>query len=200
MTVTLANDERRTLERNYQFIRSLIKGSSLEWVVVQTNPNCEDRAFESIRAVGVIAYLPMMTEVRTVKVTKKRFVKSCLMFPRYLLVGLDANAGQTCDLVRKCDGVEKILSATMEGAPHRVPVRELLRIVDTACEAEVGRKLIKGQLFNVGHEVMLVAGVGVQLKGVVREIQQGGERVRVEVEAFGRTANAFVPIDKVSLR
>ncbi|KZK82159.1 Transcription antitermination protein RfaH [Pseudovibrio sp. Ad13] len=200
MTMTAPNEERRALERNYQFMRSLIKGSSLEWVVVRTNPNCEDRAFEGINAAGLTAYLPMMTEVRTVKVMKKRFVRSCLMFPRYLFVGLNANAGQSCDLVRKCDGVEKILSTTLEGAPHRVPMREMLRIVDTACEAEVGRKLIKGQIFSIGDKVMLVAGVGAQLVGEIRSLRQGGELARVELEAFGRTTKATVPVDKLALR
>ncbi|KZL06384.1 transcription termination/antitermination NusG family protein [Pseudovibrio sp. Ad26] len=199
MTMTAPNEERRALERNYQFMRSLIKGSSLEWVVVRTNPNCEDRAFEGINAVGLTAYLPMMAECRRSKTRKKQFAVSCLMFPRYLFVGLDVNAGHTCDLVRKCDGVEKILSATLEGAPHRVPMREMLRIVDTACEAEVGRKLVKGQLFSIGDKVMLVAGVGAQLIGEVRSFRQGGELVRVELEAFGRVMNATVPVDKVSL-
>ncbi|MGG9998690.1 transcription termination/antitermination NusG family protein [Pseudovibrio ascidiaceicola] len=200
MTKTAPNEERRTLERNYQFMRALIKCSTLEWVVVRTNPNCEDRAFEGINAAGLTAYLPMITELRTSKTRKERFAVSCLMFPRYLFVGLDVNAGQCCDMIRKCDGVEKILSTTLEGAPHRVPMREMLRIVDTACEAEVGQKLVKGQLFSVGDQVMLVAGVGVQLKGEVRSLRRGGELARVEVKAFGRTTKAIVPVDKLTFR
>ncbi|WP_057464823.1 transcription termination/antitermination NusG family protein [Pseudovibrio sp. POLY-S9] len=118
MTMTAPNEERRALERNYQFMRSLIKGSSLEWVVVRTNPDCEDRAFEGINATGVAVFQPMMTEYRKHRQTKNTVVASCSMFPRYMFVGLNANAGQNCDLVRKCDGVEKILSTTLEGAPH----------------------------------------------------------------------------------
>ncbi len=200
MTKTAPNEERRALERNYQFMRSLIKCSTLEWVVIRTNPNSEDRAFEGINAAGLTAYLPMITELRTSKTRKERFAVSCLMFPRYLFVGLDANAGQCCDMIRKCDGVEKILSTTLEGAPHRVPMREMLRVIDTACEAEVGQKLVKGQLFSIGDKVMLVAGVGAQLKGEVRSLGRGGELARVDVLAFGRTTKAKVPVDKLALR
>ncbi|KZK80075.1 Transcription antitermination protein RfaH [Pseudovibrio sp. Ad46] len=200
MTMTAPDDENRALERGYQFMRSLIKNSSLEWVVIRTNPDCEDRAFEGINATGVTVFQPMMTECRKHRQTKNRVVVSRSMFPRYLFVGLNAYAGQNCDLVRKCDGVEKILSATFEGAPHRVPVREMLRIVETSCEAEVGGKLVKGQLFSIGDEVMLVAGTGAKLNGVVRDLKKNGRAVRVEVEAFGRATKATVPIDKVALR
>ncbi len=200
MTITAPNAERRALERGYQFMRLLIKNSSLEWVVIRTNPDCEDRAFESISATGVTVFLPMMTECRKHRQTKHTIVVSRSMFPRYLFVGLNADAGQNCDLVRKCDGVEKILSARFEGAPHRVPLREMLRIVDTSCEAEVGGKFVKGQLFSIGDEVMLVAGTGAKLNGVVRDLKKNARAVRVEVEAFGRATKATVPIDKVALR
>ncbi|KZL01591.1 hypothetical protein PsAD5_00513 [Pseudovibrio sp. Ad5] len=193
------NAGNKALERNYQFMRSLINSSSLEWVVVCTNPNCEDRAFEGINAAGVTVYQPMMTEYRRSKTRKEKFVLGCLMFPRYLFVGLNANAGQTCDLVRKCDGVEKILATRSEAAPHRVPLREMLRIVDTACEAEVGCKHVKGQLLSIGDGVLLVAGSGARLKGVVREIKQGGKSLEVDLQAFGRTTKAVVPVDKVEL-
>ncbi|KZK80898.1 Transcription antitermination protein RfaH [Pseudovibrio sp. Ad46] len=198
MTKTAPNEERRALERNYQFMRSLIRSSSLEWIVVRTNPKCEDRAFEGITAAGLIGYLPMMTDDRKSKTRKKRIAVSCLMFPRYLFVGLAANVGQTCDLVRQCDGVEKILSSTPEGAPHRVPVREMLRVIDTACDAEVGRKLIKGQLLSIGSDILLEAGTGAQLKGVVRDVRKRGELVDVEVEAFGRVVKATVTVDKLT--
>lgn len=200
MTMIAPSPDQLAQRRNYQFTRSLIKSSSLEWVVVHTNPNCEDRAFEGINAAGVIVYQPMMIEMRKARKTKKRFARSCVMFPRYLFVGLGANAGQTCDLVRNCDGVEKILSTRTGSAPHRVPMREMLRIVDTACESSVGGKQVKGQLFSIGDEVMFVAGLGAELHGVVRGLQHGGEVANVELEAFGRKTKAAVPVDKVSLR
>ncbi|WP_057461205.1 hypothetical protein [Pseudovibrio sp. POLY-S9] len=78
-------------------------------------------------------------------------------------------------------------------------MREMLRIIDTACEAEVGGKLVKGQLFSIGDEVMLVAGTGAKLNGIVRDLKKNGRAVRVEVEAFGRTTKATVPVDKVAL-
>ncbi len=194
------NAGNKALERNYQFMRLLIRSSSLEWIVIRTNPKCDDRAFESISATGAVVYQPMMSEYRRTRTRKEQFAVSCSMFPRYLFVGLDANAWVPCDLIRKCDGVEKILSATLESAPHRVPLREMLRIVDAACDAEVGHKQVKGQLFNIGDKVMLVAGIGAQLSGVVHGLRQGGEAVRVELEAFGRTTKATVPVDKVALR
>ncbi len=187
------------LEHDYYLLRALIKQAPLDWVVVETNPKCEGRAQASVSATGAIAYLPMIPVVRRSKHRKSSLSANRLMFPRYMFVGLNIKEGQTCDQVRSCDGVEKILATTADAAPHRVPLREMSRILETACEAQVGRKNVNGQLFNVGGNVILVAGKGATLKGVVRSINSDGKSLHVDVLAFGRTTKAKVPVDKVSL-
>ncbi len=193
------NAGNKALEQDYYLLRALIKQVPLDWVVVQTNPNCEERAQASVLATGAIAYLPMIPIVRKSKHRKNSKDTTRLMFPRYMFVGLNIEEGQTCDQVRGCDGVEKILATTPEAAPHRVPVREMVRILETACEAQVGKKNVNGQLFSIGGNIILVAGIGATLKGVVREIKPDGKSLQVDLQAFGRTTKATVPVDSVLL-
>ncbi|SDR10951.1 transcription termination/antitermination NusG family protein [Pseudovibrio sp. Tun.PSC04-5.I4] len=200
MKMTAPNAGNKALEQDYMLLRALMTKSSLEWIVVQTNPNCEDRAHASITATGAIAYLPKIPAIRKVKRSGKVIDVSGPMFPRYLFVGLDCNERGSCDQVRSCDGVEKILACSQEQAPHRVPLAEMLRILETACEAQVGKKPTTGQLFSVGSDILLVAGVGATLKGVVSKLRAGGQTLKVELKAFGRTTTAIVPADKVELR
>ncbi|WP_057465638.1 transcription termination/antitermination NusG family protein [Pseudovibrio sp. POLY-S9] len=194
------NAGNRALELDYNLLRALIKQAPLEWVVVQTNPNCEDRAKASVAATGAVAYLPMLPKRKKVKRSAQMLDVSAPMFPRYLFVGLDVIGGQSCDQVRICVGVEKILAATKDAASHRVPIAEMLRMLDASCEAQIGRKNLHGQLFSIGCGVVLTAGSGALLKGVVREVSDGGQSLRVDVEAFGRTTKATVTVDKVALR
>lgn len=189
----------KALMQDYGLLSALMKQASLDWVVVETNPNCEARAQSSVSATGAIAYVPMIPPARKARSGKKRKDNSRLMFPRYMFVGLNVTEGQTCDQVRGCDGVEKILATTKEAAPHRVPVREMLRILETAREAQVGKKNLSGQLFSIGGDVIMVAGVGATLRGVVREIKPGSGALKVELQAFGRLTKATVPVDKISL-
>ncbi|KZL02799.1 MULTISPECIES: transcription termination/antitermination NusG family protein [unclassified Pseudovibrio] len=193
------NAGNRALEHDYYLLRALIKQAPLDWVVVQTNPNCEDRAQASVSATGAIAYLPKIPLFRRQRNSKKRIDVSTPMFPRYLFVGLDLESGMSAGQIHSCDGVEKILSSSMLQAPHLVPLEEMTRILETACEVQIGRKSVSGQLFSIGSNILLVAGLGATLKGVVRDIKPNGEALRVDLQAFGRTTKATVPVDKVSL-
>ncbi|SDR09947.1 transcription termination/antitermination NusG family protein [Pseudovibrio sp. Tun.PSC04-5.I4] len=200
MKMTAPNAGNKALEQDYMLLRALMTKSSLEWIVVRTNPNCEDRAQASITATGAIAYLPKIPVLRRPKHINKTIDASQPMFPSYLFVGLDINARVSCDQVRSCDGVEKILASSLEQPPHRVPLAEMLRILETACDAQFGKKAVNGQVFSVGSDILLVAGVGATLKGVVSELRAGGQTLKVELEAFGRTTKVIVPVDEVELR
>jgi len=199
MRMTAPNAGNQALEHDYYLLRALIKQAPLDWVVVETNPKCEGRAQASVSATGAIAYLPMIPVVRKSRKRNSSISASRLMFPRYMFVGLNIKEGQTCDQVRGCDGVEKILATTADAAPHRVPLREMARILETACEAQVGKKNVNGQLFSIGGNIILVAGLGATLKGVVREIRPNGKALKVELQAFGRTTKATVAVDKASI-
>ncbi|SDR20067.1 transcription termination/antitermination NusG family protein [Pseudovibrio sp. Tun.PSC04-5.I4] len=199
MKMTAPNAGNKALEQVYMLLRALMTKSSLEWIVVRTNPNCEDRAQAGITATGAIAYLPKIPVLRKVSRSSKVIDASGPMFPRYLFVGLDCDAWVSCDQVRSCDGVDKILASSHEQAPHRVPLTEMLRILETACEAYVGKKVVNGQVFSVGSDILLVAGVGATLKGVVSELRAGGQTLKVELKAFGRITKVIVPVDKVEL-
>ncbi|KZL17509.1 transcription termination/antitermination protein NusG [Pseudovibrio sp. WM33] len=186
--------------RVYSTVQALVRIAELDWIVVQTNPRCELRACAGIEATGALTYLPMIPALRKRKRGKKAIETSKPMFSRYLFVGLNRKVGMTCDQVRSCDGVEKILAAEPDAPAYLVSAREMELIMEAEKSAQLEKKSVEGQAFEVGDNVVLIAGAFVDCRGQVQDIKSNGESLRVELDVFGRSTNVIVPLDKVALR
>ena len=184
---------------DYELMRSLVAVSALDWIVVLTNPNCEERALKSLKAAGLIAYQPLEPIGRTRKGQRKSVIDASRpFFRRYVFVGLDRLAGDGAETVRGCDGVEKILTFHFDQRPHIVPAKEMQIIMEAAWRAQTDREYVVPQHFSIGEMIRLAttAFAGINVPVSAYDALKG--TLKVEVDVMGRPVSVTVPVDKVS--
>lgn len=183
---------------DYELMRSLVALTSLDWIVIRVNPNCDARAMACIRSEGLIAYQPMEPLSRWRKGQRKTLVDASRpFFPRYVFVGLDRTAGQGAEMVRTCDGVEKILSFHLDHRPHIVRARHMQRIMEAAWKAQTDREYIVPQYFELGEQVRITTNAFVGFPAIVTAYDEQKARLEVDVQIFGRTTPVELDVDNV---
>lgn len=186
------------VRRDYDLLRRLVTLSGLDWIVVRTNPNCEDRARKSLSAAGLVAYLPLQSKVgHRKRGVKKQFDVSHPLIPRYVFVGLDRGLGHHAEMVRTCDGVENILTFAQDRMPHIVPATQMRALVETAFQAQTDQKYVVPQCFDIGGPIKLMNETLQLIKGEVTAYDQAKGQVSAEVRLFGRPVKAKVSVDKL---
>ncbi len=184
---------------DYELMRALVAVKGLDWIVVRTNPNCDERAMASIKAEGLIAYRPMEPLGRLQKRQARSMVDASRpFFPRYVFVGLDRSAGKGAEMVRCCDGVEKILSFHLDMRPHIVPARQMQAIMEGAWKAQTDREYVVPQYFEIGESIKITTCAFAGFPAIVSTYDELKDRVKAEVMIFGRPTSVTVPVDKVS--
>ncbi|MEP2841508.1 MULTISPECIES: transcription termination/antitermination NusG family protein [Pseudomonadota] len=183
------------LKSDYQLMRALVAVHSLDWIVVYTNPACEERAMASMNAAGLIVYRPMEPVIRKHARTKKRLDVSRGFFPRYVFVALDRSATQNAEMVRDCDGVESILTFHLDRRPHIVPVRQMQVIMEAAWTAQTAREYKVPQSFDLGESIRMTTGSFENLEGVVTAYHEAKGMVTADTEMMGRTVSVLAPVD-----
>ncbi|CTQ53558.1 transcriptional activator RfaH [Roseibium album] len=187
------------LKANYTLLRGLVGAAGLDWIVVRTNPNCEQRALESLTAAGLLAWLPMVPMVRKNSRTKNEFDRSRPMCTRYLFVGLDRSARQSTGDVVVCDGVEAVLSFDPERRPHIVPARQMQILVEECWQALTRRKYVQVQSFDIGMTFRLLADEFKGCPGEVTGYDKARGIIEGKVQMFGREHAVRVAVDKVAI-
>jgi transcription antitermination factor NusG len=185
------------LRRDYDLLNHLVGAAGLDWIVLQTNPNCEARAVASVQAAGVIAWCPMVSGVGRRGRQKKEHDASRPMCVRYIFAALDRHAQQTADFVHGCDGVEAVLTFNMDRRPHIVPARQMQVIVEEAWKAQTQQNYQPPQQLEIGAMFRLLTEEFRDLTGTVTAYDVAKGQVSGEVEMFGGKVPVRVSVDKV---
>ncbi|QFT31802.1 transcription antitermination protein NusG [Labrenzia sp. THAF82] len=189
----------KALEQDFGLLRSLLLHAPLDWLAIQTNPRCEERAALGLRAKGLVAYLPMVPDTRKAGRSKCEIDNSRPMFARYVFVGLARRDLISTAAIRTCDGVECILSYREDKAPHYVPRKQIALIAEAAQQAQLGKISVVGHGFEIGSGVVIVSGAMNFKHGVIEELNDKRGEAKVAVDAFGGTTVVTVPVDKLDL-
>lgn len=116
-------------------------------------------------------------------------------FPGYILVQMDLT-DDTWHLVRSIPKVSGFLGSRSRPTP--IPSAEVDRIMKKVEDsASISQQVIN---YEVGDTVTVCDGPFATFQGVIEEVDQEKERVKVSVSIFGRPTNvdlAFSQIDKV---
>lgn len=188
----------QALRNDYDLLHRLVAVTAIDWIVVLTNPNCEARAMNSLRSKGFIAYQPLEPIARNRSRQKRTSIDASRpFFPRYVFVGLDRTAGQSSNVVRACDGVEKILTFRADQFPHIVPARHMQTIMEAAWQAQTDKKYVVSQMFEVGEGIRFTTFAFSGFTGFVTAYDEAKELVSAEVSIFGRATPVTVPVDNV---
>lgn len=168
----------------------------LKWVVCYTNPQCERRAFQSLMAAGIMAWLPEMTIERQQARSKKKFTVRKPMFTRYVFAGLDALRRQSYGDTRACDGVEGLVTAEKDGKPVDLGSDVMACLIRRLNGTD---EVTAGQLFQVGQRLRIEVGAFAGLTMDVTRHDDGAEVVGGEVNLFGRATPVTLPVDSVKI-
>lgn len=170
----------------------------LDWFAVQTNPNCEDRAFANLFEQGFVAYLPRETNwhraTRKGKAEPTRVPKSRPLMTGYLFVGLCQLQRKRFDLVRQTQGVRGLVG--VNGAPFCIPEAFIKALFGREERGVFDHTRPTQARHKAGDKIKIVhGGFAGQLAEVLNEIGDG--RLRVEMAAFGRAVSLDLDDDQV---
>lgn len=187
---------RKKVNTEVELLKALVRGYPLSWCVVYANPKCERRAFMGLIEGGVVAHLPEETFERKQPKSKKRITVRKPIFSRYLFAGIDPEDGQDWSHVRKCDGVEGILSLEESGKPYTLSRPEMVSLID---RLNTGERIADGSFIQVGKVLQLIKGPFSGFDVTVTGYQAMADEFQGEVSVFGRSTRLTASVDDLGL-
>lgn len=173
------------------------------WYIVHAYSNFEKKVAESIQVAAKDKHLDQFIEelfVPTEEVTEVRRGRKInterRFFPGYVLVKMVLN-DDTYHLIKETPKVTGFLGSGNKPMP--VPQKEVDRIRGVIEEGEVRpRSTIT---FEIGENVRVTDGPFASFSGIVEEVDEDAERVKVAVSIFGRATPVeleFTQVEKAS--
>jgi transcriptional antiterminator RfaH len=160
------------------------------WCVVQTHAQSEDKAAFHLKRQGYTVFLPKHLKRR--KHARRIDWVPAPMFPRYLFVALDPEAGKWWS-IRSTIGVSNLIS--FDGRPASVPSE----IIDEIRARQDEKGLVKthtGSAFKPGDRVKIIDGPLNDVEGLF-ESPTDKERVTILLNLMGREVRVRVPLETV---
>ena len=160
------------------------------WCAVHTHARAEDKAEFHLRRQGYTVFLPKYLKRR--KHARRIDWVSAPLFPRYLFVAIDPEAGRWWS-IRSTVGVSNLIS--FDGFPAKVPSH----VIDEIQARQDEKGLVKthaGCGFKPGERVRIIRGPLGELEGLF-DSPTDEERVTVLLQLMGREVKVRVPLETV---
>lgn len=162
--------------------------SRARWYIVQAHSGFEKKVAQSIKDQAVIQDLASFVEEVLVPVEEvtevrkgKKVTSERKFFPGYVLAKMVMN-DVTYHLVKNTPKVSGFLGAS--GKPFPISQKEVDHILQQV-EEGIERPDAK-IIYEVGEEVKVIDGPFVSFSGIVEEVDEERERLKVSVSIFGR--------------
>lgn len=114
------------------------------------------------------------------------------MFPGYIMINMVLN-DLTWNIVKNTQYVAKLLGGS--NIPFAIPKSEVERILKQIAEAKVVKEISKS--FEIGENVKIISGVFETFNGLVEEIDDEKQHLKVLVSIFGRKTPVELHFDQV---
>lgn len=191
-----------------------MSGQTAHWYAVITNPKCEAKAEDNLRAAGFETYMAWQRFERFNSRKKKRIIHEVRLFPRYLFlnVGPLARSETPWGVIRSCEGVEAVLGINGLPSPlsgedrkaiERMRQAEANHEFDETREGKLFRREIgktkretTRMKFPVGSKVRINDGPFATFGGEVTNVNGRGHLL-VMTELFGRLTPVELEADQV---
>lgn len=138
-------------------------------------------------------------EVFEIKDGKKKSRKTKIL-PSYIMMELDLpDLGwkDTCAKIRRIQGVNGFVGTKPNERPRPIPVEEAKRMLARAGEIK-GEKVVRvKQSYAVGDIVKIMEGPFATFEGTVEKIEDGKDKLTVNVQIFGRATPVEVSMTQV---
>lgn len=163
---------------------------SARWYIVHAYSNFEKKVAEQIKETAAqkglgdkIVEILVPCEEITETVRGRKKVSERRFFPGYVLVKMEMDDA-TYHLIKDTPKVTGFLGADAGKRPTPVSEREVMRIRGVVEEgAERPAQLIS---FDLGEKVKVIDGPFASFEGLVEEVDESRQRLKVAVSIFGR--------------
>ncbi len=161
------------------------------WYIVHAYSNFEDKVAEEIRHQAEVQglsdffeeVLVPTEEVIEVKPGGRKVVKKRHLFPGYVLVKMEMNDA-TFHLIKNTPKVTGFLGADRGNKPLPISEEEAGRILGIVQEG--AKPVESGIRFDIGEMVRIIDGPFASFEGVVEDVDETHQRLKVSVSIFGR--------------
>lgn len=165
-----------------------------QWFVVQSEPQRERAVAGALVGRGFECYLPMRKRKGCVVRGRLHREVEAAMLPGYLFASFNPAADGWKDISHTAGVIDvlgydiELPSGVIERRPVPVPTRDMYRIRDKEAEYASGARVLRidDRPLALGALVQIGEGAFVGFLGRVIELLFGRERVKVEIDLFGR--------------
>ena len=174
-----------------------------KWYIVQAHSNFEKRVKESLLSEAQTKGLSHLFEEilvpteQIVEIRRGRKVESeRKYFPGYVLVKMDLT-DEAYHLVKNTPKVSGFLGSASKPMP--VSEAEVQRIVGQIAQSEEAPR--HSIIFEIGEKLKVTDGHFQSFEGVVQEVDEENDRVKVEIQIFGRATPVeleYTQVEKIT--
>ena len=137
-----------------------------------------------------------VTEVRN----NKKHVKNNLLLPGYIMVEMDLPQigwKDVCSQIRRIQGVTGFVGTSPSERPRPISGEEAKRMLLAAGELKGEKAVRVKQSYDIGDNVKITEGTFATFSGTVEEVMAERNKLRVNVQIFGRVTPVEVDVLQV---
>ena len=137
-----------------------------------------------------------VTEVRN----NKKHVKNNLLLPGYIMVEMDLPQigwKDVCSQIRRIQGVTGFVGTSPSERPRPMSGEEAKRMLLAAGELKGEKAVRVKQSYDIGDNVKITEGPFATFSGTVEEVMAERNKLRVNVQIFGRVTPVEVDVLQV---
>ena len=137
-----------------------------------------------------------VTEVRN----NKKHVKNNLLLPGYIMVEMDLPQigwKDVCSQIRRIQGVTGFVGTSPSERPRPISGAEAKRMLLAAGELKGEKAVRVKQSYDIGDNVKITEGPFATFSGTVEEVMAERNKLRVNVQIFGRVTPVEVDVLQV---
>ena len=137
-----------------------------------------------------------VTEVRN----NKKHVKNNLLLPGYIMVEMDLPQigwKDVCSQIRRIQGVTGLVGTSPSERPRPISGEEAKRMLLAAGELKGEKAVRVKQSYDIGDNVKITEGPFATFSGTVEEVMAERNKLRVNVQIFGRVTPVEVDVLQV---
>lgn len=137
-----------------------------------------------------------VTEVRN----NKKHVKNNLLLPGYIMVEMDLPQigwKDVCSQIRRIQGVTGFVGTSPSERPRPISGEEAKRMLLAAGELKGEKAVRVKQSYDIGDNVKITEGPFATFSGPVEEVMAERNKLRVNVQIFGRVTPVEVDVLQV---
>lgn len=130
----------------------------------------------------------------------KKHVRNNLILPGYIMIEMDLPQigwKNTCSLIRRVQGVTGFVGVKPSEKPRPISIDEAKNILQMAGELKGEKQVRIKQNFEVGETVKITEGPFATFSGAIEDINTEKNKLRVNVQIFGRATPVEVDVLQV---